>query len=62
MQRQKSSEKIIRAFLSLLDQKNLEEIKILDITSVADVSKTTFYSNFENLRQSAGICCGEFAL
>ena len=49
MQRQKSSEKIIRAFLSLLDQKNLEEIKILDITSVADVSKTTFYSNFENL-------------
>lgn len=49
MQRQKSSEKIIRAFLSLLDQKKLEEIKILDITSVADVSKTTFYSNFENL-------------
>ena len=36
------------AFLSLLDTKDYDSIKVIDICKQAMISKVTFYNNFKN--------------
>lgn len=49
MKKETSIDKIRAAFCTLAREQDLETIKILQITKLAGISKTTFYANFENM-------------
>lgn len=53
MRSQKSCNKLKAAFLSLLSAKGEEPVRIIDVLHRAGVSKTTFYTYYENIDQLA---------
>ena len=51
--RQNTLLKIHTAFIDLLQNQNLEEIRVTDICNLAEINRTTFYANYKDIRALA---------
>ena len=49
--RRESMEKIEKAFVELLQERELKEITVSDICKKADVNRTTFYSHYDGIEE-----------
>lgn len=47
--RKESRDHIEKAFIRLLQDRRLEEVRVTEICSEADVNRTTFYANYEDI-------------
>ena len=54
----KSADKLIRGFFSLLEEKHYSEITVTELISRSGVSRTTFYRQFEDIFDMYDKVCG----